>query len=422
MSKVHNIINVSLGNFFEMYDFMVFGLFAQYIAITFFPSNNSYISLMLSFTVFGVGFLMRPLGAVILGSFTDKYGRKNGLLLTISGMGLGTLTIAITPGYESIGILAPIIVLIGRMIQGFSAGAELGGVSVYLSEIASNHNRGFIVSFQSASQQLTIAFAAVLGFILTNYFDLSFMHEFGWRIPFIIGCLIIPVIIWQRINLDESAEFISNRPHQSLVQIIFASIENIRFLFICSLMVMLTTVAFYMITVYTPTFASKELHFTDSQAFILTLIIALSNFLLLPIMGMLSDKIGRIPQLLIFSILFIFTAYPVMSWITHYPHFIKVLFGELWLSLLYSGYNGAMVARLTEIVPHKLKTVSFSLSYSISAAIYGGFTPAIATQLIHISGNKASPGIWLTIAALGSLLAIKFLYNTNKDMCDKYDQ
>lgn len=409
--KIGNIFNVSLGNFFEMYDFMVFGLFATYIAKSFFPNSSTHLSLMLSFMTFGVGFLMRPVGAIVLGAYIDRHGRKKGLLVTLSLMAIGTLTIAITPSYHSIGVAAPIIVLIGRLIQGFSAGAELGGVSIYLAEIASDRNRGFIVSFQSASQQLAVVTSAAFGYVLNYYFVERFMENFGWRIPFIFGCIILPVILFQRMKLEETHVFLNSKTiHPNFKSILIASSKNFVLVILCSLMVMLTTVSFYTITAYTPTFVRIELNLTHKAAFLLTCIIGLSNFVLLPIMGALSDKIGRYRQLLIFSLLFIITAYPVMLWLTQDIIYYKIVLGELWFSLLYTGYNGAMVASLTEIIPPNIRAINFSFSYSIATALYGGFTPAIVTELIHLTHNKAMPGAYLTVAAICSICAIKILH------------
>src|SRR5438445_8936080 len=162
-SKIRAVVRVSLGNFLEMYDFMVFGYYAAAIGRAFFPTQNEYASLMLSFMTFGTGYLMRPLGAIVLGAYIDHHGRRRGLLLTLGLMSIGTLSVAAVPGYETLGLFAPILVVLGRLLQGLSAGAELGGVSVYLSEIATPGNKGFYVSWQSASQQLAVAFAALLG-------------------------------------------------------------------------------------------------------------------------------------------------------------------------------------------------------------------------------------------------------------------
>ncbi|MDM4701731.1 MFS transporter, partial [Acinetobacter baumannii] len=196
------ILNVTSGNFLEQYDFFLFGFYATYIAAKFFHSDNEYVSLMMTFTVFAAGFLMRPLGAIFLGAYVDKVGRRKGLIVTLSLMAIGTILITFVPGYETIGIIAPILVVIGRLLQGFSAGVESGGVSIYLAEIATDKNRGFITSWQSGSQQIAVVFAALLGYWLNTILTHAQVGEWGWRIPFLIGCLIIPLIFLFRRTLE----------------------------------------------------------------------------------------------------------------------------------------------------------------------------------------------------------------------------
>src|SRR6202007_2537488 len=200
-SKIWSVIRVSSGNFLEMYDFMVFGYYASAIGAAFFPSGSPFLSLMLSLMTFGAGFLMRPLGAIVLGAYTDRHGRRGGLLLTLGLMSVGILSIACVPGYASIGLVAPLLVLTGRLLQGFSAGMELGGVSVYLSEIATHGRKGFYVSWQSASQQAAVVFAALLGVLLNATLSPSAMNRWGWRVPLLVGCLIIPLLFALRRSL-----------------------------------------------------------------------------------------------------------------------------------------------------------------------------------------------------------------------------
>src|SRR3954451_11397183 len=189
--KIKSIIRVSTGNFLEMYDFMVFGYYAAAIGRTFFPKTSEFASLMFSLSTFGAGFLMRPLGAIALGSYIDKHGRRKGLILTLALMSVGTLSIAVTPGWDRIGLAAPVIILLGRLIQGFSAGAELGGVSVYLSEIATPGRKGFYVSWQSGSQQLAVVTAALSGVTLHAFMDQEQVDLWGWRLPLVAGCFLI---------------------------------------------------------------------------------------------------------------------------------------------------------------------------------------------------------------------------------------
>src|SRR5256886_16141823 len=206
-SKIWSVTRVPSGNFLEMYDFMVFGYYAAAIGRTFFPSDREFASLMKSLMTFGSGYLMRPLGALFLGAYIDAQGRRKGLLLTLGLMAAGTLTIAATPGYAVIGMLAPLIVLLGRLLQGFSAGVELGGVSVYLSEIATPGRKGFFVSWQSASQQVAVALAAVIGIVLAFRVTADQMTRWGWRVPLLIGCAIIPVLFVLRRTLTETEAF-----------------------------------------------------------------------------------------------------------------------------------------------------------------------------------------------------------------------
>src|SRR5689334_529655 len=209
---IGSVVRVASGNFLEMYDLMVYAYYASYISTAIFPSDNHFASLMLTLGTFGVGYLMRPLGAVVLGAYMDRHGRRAGLILALLLMAVGTFTIACTPGYRTIGITAPIIVVLGRLVQGFSAGVELGGVSVYLAEIATPGRKGFFVSWQSASQQPAVVLAATFGIVLGSLLPAAAMDEWGWRIPLLAGCLLIPFVYRMRRTLPETDEFLA-RPH-----------------------------------------------------------------------------------------------------------------------------------------------------------------------------------------------------------------
>ena len=398
-------MRVSCGNFLEMYDFMVFGYYATAIGAAFFPSGNPFVSLMLSLMTFGAGFLMRPLGAVVLGTYTDRHGRRAGLLLTLTLMSIGILSIACVPGYATIGILAPVIVLAGRLLQGFSAGMELGGVSVYLSEIATPGNKGFYVSWQSASQQAAVMFAALIGVLLTFLLPPAAMAAWGWRVPLLVGCLIIPFLFRLRHSLEETEAFQARRRSLDTSALLRSLAANSGLIVVGTLLVTMTTVSFYMITAYTPTFGSAVLHLGSSESLLVTLCVGASNLFWLPVMGALSDRVGRRPLLVACTLLMLATAYPMMRWLVDAPSFAKLLTVELWLSFVYGSYNGAMVVFLTEIMPVDVRTAGFSLAYSLATAIFGGFTPAISTYLIQVTGNRAVPGLWLSFAAVCGLIA-----------------
>ncbi|MEP6731449.1 MAG: MFS transporter [bacterium] len=401
------VIRVASGNFLEMYDFIVYGYYAVYIARTFFPASSEFASLMLSLMTFGVGYLMRPIGAIILGAYIDRRGRRQGLIVTLGLMALGTLSIAVTPGYAKIGLAAPLIIVLGRLLQGLSAGVELGGVSVYLAEIATAGRRGFYCSWQSASQQVAVVFTALIGLMLTGWLSAAEMAAYGWRIPLLIGCLIIPVILWLRRSLEETAAFrkLQHRPHETreVLRIVAA---NWRLVLIGMLMTVFTTTSFYLITAYTPTFGRQALHLDARTTFIVTLCVGLSNFAWLPVAGTLSDRIGRRPLLFVIPVLAVLTAYPAMAWLVASPGFGKLLAVELWFSMFFGMYNGAMVPLLVEIMPSRVRTAAFSLAYSLATALFGGFTPAICTYLIERTGNKAAPAYWLATAAAISLVGV----------------
>jgi len=294
---------------------------------------------------------------------------------------------------------------VGRLLQGFSAGMELGGVSVYLSEIATPGHKGFYVSWQSGSQQVAVMFAALSGVVLSSALPPEKMTLWGWRVPLLLGCVIVPFLFRLRRSLQETDEFIARKRRPSTSEILRSLTANWGIVVIGMMMVTMTTVSFYMITAYTPTFGNAVLHLASIDSLIVTLCVGASNLFWLPVMGALSDRIGRRPLLFACTILMLVTAYPAMLWLVRDPSFSKLLTVELWLSFIYGSYNGAMVVFLTEIMPIDVRTTGFALAYSLATAVFGGFTPAISTYLIHVTGNDAVPGLWLSFAAACGLLA-----------------
>jgi MFS transporter, MHS family, citrate/tricarballylate:H+ symporter len=411
-SRIGAILRATSGNFLEQFDFFLFGFYAQDIAKAFFPASDETAALLNAFGVFWLGAMMRPVGAVVLGAYIDRIGRRQGLIVTLALMALGTVVIAFCPSYATIGVAAPAIVLIARLIQGFSAGVELGGVSVYLSEIATPGNRGFYTSFQSSSQQVAIFVAAIIGFILKEAMPAdTFLDSLGgiakWRIPFLIGCMIIPVIFMLRRSLEETPAFLAMKKHPTASEVFASAIANWRIVILGMMIAVLTTTTFYFITVYAPAFG-KELHLSATGTLLVTLLVAVTNFFWNPIGGAVSDRIGRKPVLLTVASLAFVTAYPALSWLAAAPTLGKLLTVQMMFSFYFGVYSGTMLGCLVEIVPKHVRTTCFSIAFALAAGLFGTFTPYASTKLIAMTnGDKASPAIWLMFgAALGIVAAL----------------
>ena len=409
-SRLGAILRATSGNFLEQFDFFLFGFYAQAIAKAFFPSENETAALLNAFGVFWLGALMRPVGAIVLGAYIDKIGRRKGLIVTLSIMAIGTVVIAICPTYATIGIAAPIIVLLARLLQGFSAGVELGGVSVYLAEIATPGNRGFYTSFQSASQQVAIFVASILGFILSESMPAATVAAWGWRIPFFVGCLIIPVIFFLRRTLEETPAFLAMKHHPTAREVFASALANWRIVILGMMIAVLTTTTFYFVTVYTPTFGKTVLKLSSADALLVTLLVAVTNFIWNPVGGALSDRVGRKPVLLAIAGLSLVTAYPALHWLVTEPTFGKMLAVEMMFSFYFGVYSGTMLGALVEIVPAHVRTTCFSLAFALAAGLFGTFTPFASTWLIDKTGDKASPGYWLMCAAALGIVAALIVY------------
>src|SRR6202789_1902203 len=332
---------------------------------------------------------MRPVGAIVLGAYIDRIGRRQGLIVTLALMALGTVVIAFCPSYASIGIAATVIVLIGRLIQGFSAGVELGGVSVYLSEIATPGNRGFYTSFQSSSQQVAIFVAATIGFILREAIPAdTFLDSIGgiakWRIPFLIGCLIIPVIFVLRRSLEETPAFLAMKKHPTASEVFSSAIANWRIVLLGMMIAILASTTFYFITVYAPGFG-KQLNLSPTGTLLITLLVGVTNFIWNPVGGAVSDRIGRRAVLVTIATLSLVTAYPALSWLAANPTLEKLLVVQMMFSFYFGTYSGAMLGSLVEIVPAHVRTTCFSIAFALAAGLFGTFTTYASTQLIAMT-------------------------------------
>jgi MHS family proline/betaine transporter-like MFS transporter len=396
------IVSASIGNALEWFDLVVYGFFAVTIAKLFFPTGNDTVSLLLTLGTFGVSFFMRPLGAVVIGAYADRAGRKAALTLSIVLMMIGTLLIAIMPTYAAIGVLAPVGIVIARMVQGFSAGGEFGSATAFLAEHAPQR-RGFFSSWQVASQGLTTLLAAGFGALLTGNLSAEAMASWGWRIPFFFGLLIGPVAYYIRRRLDETPEFLDIEPTQSPLRDTFAS-QKERLLLAIGVVVM-ATVATYLV-LYMPTYAVKQLGLPSSAAFSAVLLTGVVQLIVAPIVGHWSDTHGRIKPMLAAAVALLILVYPMFRYLDANPTFGSLMVFQIVLGLLMTTYFGALPALLTELFPVQVRTTGLSLGYNIAATVFGGFAPFIITWLIGATGNKLAPSFYLIFAAVISIAAL----------------
>jgi len=398
------VIRAGTGNFLELYDFLVYAYFATYIARAYFPVADEFTSIMLALGTYGVASIARPFGAILLGSYMDRHGRRKGLLVTLTLMAIGTATLAFTPSYATIGILAPIIITAGRLIQGFSIGVEAGGVNVYLAEIATPKNRGFYCSWQGGSQALGVMAATGLGALLTATLTPEQMQAYGWRIPLVVGCGIIPILFWLRRSLQETEYFENSSKARSTGEVLRILLEHWGILTIGVMLTILNTTMFYFVNTYTPTYGIRALQLDPLGTFMVALVVGTVSFCLLPVGGIVSDRIGRFPTLIGVPALVLVTSYLGMAWLDAAPSFERLLAIELWLAALYAMYAGTLVPLLTEIIPGKARSSGYSVILSLANGLFGSFTPFIATGLIEVTGDRASPAYWLSACAALSLL------------------
>lgn len=395
------VISSSIGNALEWYDILIYGTMAVIIAKLFFPVENQTVSLLITFATFGVSFFMRPLGAVIIGIYSDRVGRKAALTLSIFLMMIGTLMIAIMPTYAQIGLWAPLGLVLARLIQGFSAGGEFGSSTTFLVEHAP-HRRGFFSSWQVASQGLSIVLAAISGTLIYTMLTEEQLYSWGWRLPFIFGLLVGPAGYYIRRSLDESPEFSEATPTKNPFYDLMRTQKMA--LLIATGCVVMATVSVYLV-VYMPTYAVRQLGMSSTSAFIATILSGGIMMLLSPIVGHYSDKYGRIPFMFISSALFVLFTYPLFAWLSIGPGFIKLLAIQGFIGLLMTIYFASMPALISEVFPVQVRGTGMSLSYNIAVMIFGGFAGVTITWLIDVTGNNLAVTFYVIAGALVSVVS-----------------
>lgn len=396
----------SIGNALEWYDILVYGYFAVTISKLFFPTADPTTALLLAFGTFGVSYLVRPLGALVLGAYADRAGRRAAMLLSITVMTIGTGLMAIMPTYSTVGIFAPIAVLVARLLQGFAVAGEFGSATAFLVEHTTDR-KGFFASFQWFGQGLAAVLSSFFGVVLFTWLTTEQLDSWGWRVPFFFGLLIGPIGLYIRKHVGETPEFREQGPAKAPVREMFA--EHWDRLLMCIGIVILSTSSNYII-LYMPTYAIKQLHLPQSLGFTATLLGGLLLTFGAPFFGHLSDRVGRVRLMVIVSLLFALSAYPAFVLLVANPSLAGIVGIVCWMSLLKAAYSGTLPALMAELFPISTRSTGIALSYNISVPIFGGFAPFIAAWLIAETGSPLAPSFYLIATSVLSLIVLIIIH------------
>lgn len=407
------VVAASLGNMLEWYDFTVFALFAPYIAASFFPGGDPTADLVKTFLTFGLGFVARPLGAVVLGVYGDRAGRRSALTVTILTMAAGTGLIAVAPGYRSIGSAAPLLLLAGRLLQGFSAGGEIGGAAAFLVESAPAGQRGLFASWLEASMGLSNILGALMGVAVTGALGAAAVRDWGWRIPFFVGLLIAPVGLALRRTLHETPEFEAERERrrrEGAVRLPLAAVfaDHARSLAAGTGLCIFWAVSTYVLIVFAPVYAQRAFHFAPSQAFTASLV---ANVLFVASCfgaGALADRVGQRATLAIGAGALLAVMPALFAWLSSSPTLTVLIVMQSLLCVLVAGFVAAAPATLAALFPASVRSTGMSLTYNAAFTVFGGFAPAILTWLTRAGGSVSAPVWYVGAAALIALAALAF--------------
>jgi len=394
------IAAATVGNALEFYDFITYAFFSIQIGHAFFPSHNAYASLMLSLATFGAGFITRPIGGIIIGAYADRAGRRPAMMLSFTMMGAAIIALALIPGYRQIGIAAPILAVLARMVQGFSLGGEVGPTTAYLLESAPVHRRGLAVSWQGASQGIAATIGALVGLVLSNLLAPAALDAYGWRIAFLLGAVTLPFGLWIRRSLPETLH--APEP-AAMAQAEPAGVgvirANRRIIVLALLVLAAGTIATYVFQ-YTTTFAQHTLHLSPTVAFLAGAVGNMAGVGAGLFGGWLSDRIGRRPVMIWPGLANLVLILPVYFWITESRSALALIAGTSILAILGGIAGGAFYTAVTETLPKRIRGAAFATIYALSIAIFGGTTQLVITWLIHVTGSPMAPAWYLACAAV----------------------
>lgn len=405
----------SIGNALEWYDFSVYAFFAVFIAQSAFRQEANGAQLLKAFMAFGLGFIARPLGALVIGAYGDRAGRKAALTMTIMAMAVGTAVVAFAPPYSAIGIGAPLLIVCGRMLQGFSAGGEIGGATAFLIEHAPEGKKGKYASWLQASMAISNILAALVATAITMTMSKETIGDWGWRVPFIIGLGIAPVGLWMRKTLDETPEFQAEMERARLAQkelkapLLRVVKEHPTTLLLGTGFATLWAVCVYTLIIFMPTYVQKTMHFESRQAFLASLIGNCFMVVACVFAGSLSDRFGRRAVLVLGTLLMLFGIYPMLLWLAASHTTLTLIAVQTIFCIMVAIFVGVAPSALAEIFPTAVRSSGMSLSYNFAVTIFGGFAPMILTWLTQRAGGTYAPAWYVMAACLVALVSIFLL-------------
>ncbi|WP_435195006.1 MFS transporter [Streptomyces sp. NRRL F-5630] len=408
------IVAGSVGNTVEFVDWALYGIFVKIIADVFFPQAEGAVALLSTLAVFAVGFVMRPVGAAVLGAYADRHGRKKGLSLTIGLMAGAGFVIAITPGYETIGIAAPVILLLARLAQGFSAGGEFGSSSAFLVESAAPGRRAFAGSWQQVSVAGGVLIASLLGTAFTSLLSEDALRSWGWRAAFVIGALLGLVGLWLRVTVEDTESFhetkAGGQARKNPLKAMF--VEHPAAALRVAGITIAGTLTYYIWVNYLPTYANLTTGIPLKQALLSQTLCLLIFIVLLPFAGLLSDKLGRKPTLAAFAGGFVLLSWPMLHLLN--DSFLVVFLVQLTGMLLVLGYSANCAVIMAEQFPPEVRATGIALPYALAVAVFGGTAPYVTTWL---SDSGHADKLWLYVS--GAALLSLVVYLTMPETKDK---